>query len=60
MSLSEDATKLATLLSALSNPNTNAIREAEAELKPILKDPRSVPALMEVLSTGGEEVCSLG
>lgn len=57
MSVSEEATKMAALLQALSNPNTEAIRAAEAELKPILKDPRSVPALIEILSTGGPEVC---
>lgn len=55
MSVSEDAAKMAALLSTLSNPNTEAIRAAEVELKPILKDPRSVPALMEILSSGGTE-----
>jgi HEAT repeat protein len=45
---------MATLLSALTQPNTEAIRSAEAELKPILKDPRSVPALMEILSATGD------
>ena len=56
--MSQEATQMATLLSALTQPNTEAIRSAEAELKPILKDPRSVPALMEILSaTGDAQVC---
>jgi len=59
MSASEAATKMAALLSTLSNPNTEAIRAAEAELKPILKHPGSVPALMEILSSSGTEVCML-
>lgn len=54
--MSEDAAKLATLLSALTQPNTEAIRAAEAELKPILKDPRCVGALTEILAAGGPEV----
>lgn len=49
MSLSDDASQLANLLTALTQPDTNAIREAEAALKPILKDARSIPALLEVL-----------
>lgn len=52
--MSQEATQMATLLSALTQPNTEAIRSAEAELKPILKDPRSVPALMEILSATGD------
>jgi len=52
--MSEEAAQMATLLSALTQPNTEAIRTAEAQLKPILKDPRSVPALMEILSANGD------
>lgn len=55
MSLSADATQLAALLVALTQPDTNAIREAEGALKPILKDARSIPALMEVLETRGSQ-----
>eukprot|EP00586_Coscinodiscus_wailesii_P014860 CAMPEP_0172502374 /NCGR_PEP_ID=MMETSP1066-20121228/159225_1 /TAXON_ID=671091 /ORGANISM="Coscinodiscus wailesii, Strain CCMP2513" /LENGTH=64 /DNA_ID=CAMNT_0013277597 /DNA_START=129 /DNA_END=319 /DNA_ORIENTATION=+ len=55
MSLSEDANKLATLLVALTQPDTNAIREAEIALKPILKDARSIPAIMEVLEARGSQ-----
>jgi HEAT repeat protein len=55
MSLSEDGNKLATLLVALTQPDTNAIREAEVALKPILKDARSIPALMEVLEARGTQ-----
>lgn len=47
--LSADATSMANLLSALTQPDTEAIRHAEAALKPILKDPRCVPALVEIL-----------
>eukprot|EP00568_Trieres_chinensis_P003331 CAMPEP_0183297598 /NCGR_PEP_ID=MMETSP0160_2-20130417/4834_1 /TAXON_ID=2839 ORGANISM="Odontella Sinensis, Strain Grunow 1884" /NCGR_SAMPLE_ID=MMETSP0160_2 /ASSEMBLY_ACC=CAM_ASM_000250 /LENGTH=1086 /DNA_ID=CAMNT_0025459447 /DNA_START=174 /DNA_END=3434 /DNA_ORIENTATION=+ len=51
--MSEDAAKIAALLTALTAPDTNAIREAEAALKPILKDARCVPALVEVLKARG-------
>eukprot|EP00535_Pseudo-nitzschia_heimii_P006126 CAMPEP_0197184934 /NCGR_PEP_ID=MMETSP1423-20130617/10893_1 /TAXON_ID=476441 /ORGANISM="Pseudo-nitzschia heimii, Strain UNC1101" /LENGTH=1071 /DNA_ID=CAMNT_0042635885 /DNA_START=109 /DNA_END=3324 /DNA_ORIENTATION=- len=47
--LSSDATSMANLLTALTQPDTEAIRQAEIALKPILKDPRSVPALVEIL-----------
>ena len=50
MSLSPDALQLAALLTALTQPNTEAIRQAEALLKPILKDARSVSPLAEVLA----------
>ena len=56
MSLSEDASKLATLLSTLTQPDTTAIRNAEITLKPMLKDARCVPALMEVLLARGIQV----
>jgi hypothetical protein len=49
-SLSPDAVQLAALLMALTQPDTEAIRRAETTLKPILKDARSVPPLMEVLA----------
>jgi len=47
--LSSDAASLADLLVALTQPDTEAIRQAEASLKPVLKDPRCVPALVEIL-----------
>jgi hypothetical protein len=40
---------MASLLTALTQPDTEAIRQAETALKPILKDRRSVPALVEIL-----------
>ena len=54
--LSEDAVQLSALLVALTQPNTEAIRSAEATLKPILKDVRSVSPLMEVLSARNTQV----
>lgn len=39
-----------THLTALTHPDTNAIRNAEAAIKPMLKDPRCVEALLDVLS----------
>lgn len=50
------AAQLATLLAALTQPDTNAIREAEVALKPLLKDSRSVPPLVEVLKSRGTQV----
>lgn len=50
------AAQLATLLAALTQPDTAAIREAEVALKPLLKDSRSVPALVEVLKSRGTQV----
>ena len=47
--LSADATAMANLLVVLTQPDTEAIRQAEVALKPILKDPRCVPALVEIL-----------
>lgn len=52
------AAQLATLLAALTQPDTNAIREAEVALKPLLKDSRSVPPLVEVLKSRGTQVRS--
>jgi hypothetical protein len=56
MALSGDAAQLASLLVCLTQPDTNAIRNAEKQLKPILKDSRSVPALFEVLSARANQV----
>ena len=56
MSLSAEATQLASLLLNLTQPDTIAIRNAEAQLKPILKNPNCVPALYEVLSARGNQV----
>lgn len=52
---SDDALKIAALLSALTQPDTDAIRSAEASLKPLLKDARCVPALVEVLKARGTQ-----
>jgi len=54
--LSADATSMANLLSALTQPDTEAIRHAELALKPILKDPRCVPALVEILKAKETQV----
>ena len=59
MSSADAAAQLAQLLAALTHPDTNAIREAEVALKPLLKDGRSVPALVEVLKSRGTQVCVL-
>jgi len=48
--LSNDANILARLLHAFTLPDSNAIRSAELQMKPILKNVNCVPALMEVLS----------
>ena len=50
------AAQIAALLNALTQPDTNAIRSAEVALKPLLKDARSVPALVEVLKGRGIQV----
>jgi HEAT repeat protein len=57
--LSADAMSLAGLLSALTQPDTEAIRHAEVALKPVLKDPRCVPALVEVLKAKDSQVSSV-
>ena len=54
--LSADATSMAGLLTALTQPDTEAIRQAELALKPILKDPRSVPALVEIVKAKDTQV----
>jgi len=61
MPLSDEAQQLAGLLLALTQPDTQGIRNAEAALKPLLKDPRCVPALIELLKARGEQVrlCSV-
>ena len=56
MSLSEDAAQLASILVCLTQPDTEAIRNAEATLKPLLKDQRSIPALLEVVYARGTQV----
>lgn len=56
MALSHDAAQLATLLAVLTQPDTNAIRQAELALKPLLKDPRCVPALVEILKAKDSQV----
>ena len=52
----DTAAQIAALLNALTQPDTNAIRSAEVALKPLLKDARSVPALVEVLKGRGIQV----
>eukprot|EP00538_Stauroneis_constricta_P000300 CAMPEP_0119561076 /NCGR_PEP_ID=MMETSP1352-20130426/16613_1 /TAXON_ID=265584 /ORGANISM="Stauroneis constricta, Strain CCMP1120" /LENGTH=1073 /DNA_ID=CAMNT_0007609195 /DNA_START=287 /DNA_END=3508 /DNA_ORIENTATION=- len=47
--MSSDAAQLSQLLAVLTQPDTEAIRQAELALKPLLKDPRCVPALVEIL-----------
>ena len=56
MALSADATQLASLLGVLTQPDTEAIRQAEQALKPLLKDPRCVPALVEILKAKTSQV----
>lgn len=51
--LSADASQMATYLAALSQPDTNIIRQAEVALKPILKQPQCVPAMVEVIKAQG-------
>jgi hypothetical protein len=56
MAMSADAVQLGILLSVLTQPDTEAIRQAELALKPLLKDPRSVPALVEILKSKDTQV----
>jgi len=49
----DDVNQMAALLMALTQPDTETIRQAEVALKPILRDERSIPALMEVLKGRG-------
>ena len=46
-----------TLLTALTQPDTNVIRQAEASIKPMLKDPRCVAALLEIVGNPATQVC---
>jgi hypothetical protein len=56
MAISADAAQLANFLAVLSQPDTEAIRQAEQALKPLLKDPRCVPALVEILKAKDSQV----
>lgn len=56
MSISADALQLSTLLAVLTQPDTEAIRQAEVALKPLLKDPRCVPALVEIVKAKDSQV----
>ncbi len=56
--MSADATAMANLLVVLTQPDTEAIRQAELAMKPILKDPRCVPALVEILKAKDIQVSS--
>ena len=53
--LSADAAQMATYLAALTQPDTNIIRQAEVALKPILKQPQCVPAMVEVIKAQGDQ-----
>jgi len=53
MASQDDVSQMASLLLGLTQPNTETIRQAEATLKPILKDPRCVPALHEIIKGRG-------
>lgn len=54
--MSADAVQLANLLAVLTQPDTEGIRQAEVALKPLLKDPRCVPALVEILKSNETQV----
>ncbi len=56
MSISAEASSLASLLLALTQPDTEGIRNAEATLKPLLKNPNCIPALFEILFARGAQV----
>lgn len=49
--------QLASLLTALTQPNTDAIRAAEVALKPILKNPQCIPALVQIIEARNSQVC---
>ena len=53
--LSADAAQMANYLAALTQPDTNIIRQAEVALKPILKQPQCVPAMVEVIKAQGTQ-----
>jgi hypothetical protein len=52
----DDVSQMANLLAALTQPDTQTIRQAEVALKPILKDARSIPALLEILKANETQV----
>ena len=54
-----DVAQMASLMLALTQPDTETIRQAELALKPILKDARSIPALLEVIKARGNYVSFL-
>jgi HEAT repeat protein len=54
--MASDAAQLASLLAVLTQPDTEGIRQAEIALKPFLKDPRCVPALVEILKSKDTQV----
>ena len=59
MTNQEDIAQMASLMLALTQPDTETIRQAEHALKPILKDARSVPALLEVIKARGIHVSAI-
>ena len=59
ITMSSDASQLGNLLAVLTQPDTEAIRQAETALKPLLKDPRCVPALVEILKAKDVQVGSI-
>ena len=46
-----DLQQVAALLTALTQPDTNTIRQAEQALKPVLKDPSSMQLLWQIITT---------
>lgn len=44
-----DPQNMGALLNALTQPNTDTIRQAEKAMKPLLKDQRCIPSLMQIL-----------
>jgi hypothetical protein len=59
MTSPEDIAQMASLMLALTQPDTETIRQAELALKPILKDARSIPALLEVIKARGIHVSAV-
>jgi hypothetical protein len=49
---------MASLMLALTQPDTETIRQAESALKPILKNPRCIPAVLEIIKARGVQVSS--
>ena len=58
--LSADAAQMASYLTALTQPDTSIIRQAEVALKPILKKPQCVPTMVEVIKAQNAENASEG